>query len=100
MDITPWRIPEFPPSTGSKANSNPTAQSCKAMENDGLGNNFFPRGQGYMKKIKIKIKYLQNKGANCDLSMKSISWVLFHQKLQHLQSETVVILSYRQEHRP
>uniref|UniRef100_A0A2P2PSD3 Uncharacterized protein n=1 Tax=Rhizophora mucronata TaxID=61149 RepID=A0A2P2PSD3_RHIMU len=29
MDITPCRMPEVPPSTGSKANSRPTAQSCR-----------------------------------------------------------------------
>lgn len=30
-------------------------------------------------------KYLQNKSSNGDLSMKSITRILFHQKLQHLQ---------------
>uniref|UniRef100_A0A2P2M714 K+ efflux antiporter family protein n=1 Tax=Rhizophora mucronata TaxID=61149 RepID=A0A2P2M714_RHIMU len=29
MDSTPCRTPEAPPRTGSKANSKPTAQSCK-----------------------------------------------------------------------
>ena len=31
MDNTPWRMPELPPRTGSKANSKPTAQSCQTM---------------------------------------------------------------------
>ena len=55
-------------------------------------------GQGLMRG-KNKKRYLQDKGADRDLSMKSICRILFHQKFQHLVTKMISILPYTQKHR-